>query len=214
MSGYPAFARCKTFGSRVGRAIRRVMPTRLFKRQRIRISFDIDDTLACQLHHCAVEQSRLPACVHRWLGEPLRMGTRPLIRELRRQGCSIWVYTSSGRTPSYIRRWLLLYGIRVDGVVNSVLHNRALTVHGMLNAPSKYPPAFDIDLHVDDSEGVQIEGKDHGFRVVVVHPEDDRWTQKVLEAVAIVQAQLAWQQMFRQKESVQQRADAFLEPLS
>ncbi|MHA6789549.1 hypothetical protein ACWA6H_17885 [Pseudomonas bijieensis] len=214
MSGYPAFARCKTFGSRVGQAIRRAMPTRLFKRQRIRISFDIDDTLACQLHHCAVEQSRLPACVHRWLGEPLRMGTRPLIRELRRQGCSIWVYTSSGRTPSYIRRWLLLYGIRVDGVVNSVLHNRALTVHGMLNAPSKYPPAFDIDLHVDDSEGVQIEGKDHGFRVVVVHPEDDRWTQKVLEAVAIVQAQLAWQQMFRQKESVQQRADAFLEPLS
>ncbi|WP_432421846.1 hypothetical protein [Pseudomonas fluorescens] len=214
MSGYPAFARCKTFGSRVGQAIRRAMPTRLFKRQRIRISFDIDDTLACQLHHCAVEQSRLPACVHRWLGEPLRMGTRSLIRELRRQGCSIWVYTSSGRTPSYIRRWLLLYGIRVDGVVNSVLHNRALTVHGMLNAPSKYPPAFDIDLHVDDSEGVQIEGKDHGFRVAVVHPEDDRWTQKVLEAVAIVQAQLAWQQMFRQKESVQQRADAFLEPLS
>jgi hypothetical protein len=214
MSGYPAFARCKTFGSRVGQAIRRAMPTRLFKRQRIRISFDIDDTLACQLHHCAVEQSRLPACVHRWLGEPLRMGTRSLIRELRRQDCSIWVYTSSGRTPSYIRRWLLLYGIRVDGVVNSVLHNRALTVHGMLNAPSKYPPAFDIDLHVDDSEGVQIEGNDHGFRVVVVHPEDDRWTQKVLEAVAIVQAQLAWQQMFRQNESVQQRADAFLEPLS
>lgn len=186
--------------SRVWQAIQCSLPMSLSRRPRIRISFDIDDTLACQLHHCAVEQSRLPACIHRWLGEPLRIGTRSLTRELRRQGCSIWVYTSSGRTPSYIRRWLMLYGIRVDGVVNSVLHNRALTVHGMSNTPSKFPPAFDIDLHVDDSEGVQIEGVDHGFRVVVVHPEDKHWEQKVLDAVAVVQAQLAWQQPHRPRE--------------
>ena len=202
MRGNSAFAKCKTLGSRAGQAIRWAIPMQMSRRQRIRISFDIDDTLACQLHHCEVEQSRLPPFVHRWLGEPLRRGTRSLIRELRRQDCSIWVYTSSGRTPSYIRRWLLLYGIRVDGVVNSVLHNQALTVHGLSNAPSKYPPAFDIDLHVDDSEGVQIEGDDHGFRVVVVHPEDEGWAHKVLEAVAIVQAQLAWQQMPVQRASL------------
>lgn len=209
MSEHPALAKYRTFGNRIGQAIRGAIPVAVPRRPRIRISFDIDDTLACQLHHCAVEHSKLPACILRWLGEPLRMGTRSLICELRRQGCSIWVYTSSGRTPSYIRRWLLLYGIRVDGVVNSVLHNRALTVHGLSNAPSKYPPAFDIDLHVDDSEGVRIEGHDHGFRVVVVHPEDERWARKVLDAVAIVQAQLAWQQMFRHKESMQQREEAF-----
>ncbi|MFO2466536.1 hypothetical protein OOJ96_24670 [Pseudomonas sp. 15FMM2] len=181
----------------------------VFQRPRIRISFDIDDTLACQLHHCAVERSRLPACIHRWLGEPLRVGTRALTRELRRQGCSVWVYTSSGRTPSYIRRWLLLYGIHVDGVVNSVRHNQALTVHGLSNAPSKFPPAFDIDLHVDDSEGVQIEGIDHGFRVVVVDPQDQHWAQKVLDAVAEVQAQLARQQPLRYKHVSRQRPEVF-----
>ncbi len=165
--------------------------------QRVRISFDIDDTLACQPHHSAAEESKLPECVHRWLGEPLRNGTRALIRELRRQNCSIWVYTSSGRTPAYIRRWLLLYGIHVDGVVNSVRHGQALAARGLSNAPSKLPTAFDIDLHVDDSEGVQIEGHDHGFRVVVVSPEDEQWAQKVLAAVAHVQAQLAWQQQPR-----------------
>ncbi|MBF6030892.1 hypothetical protein ICY20_24380 [Pseudomonas sp. P115] len=165
--------------------------------QRVRISFDIDDTLACQPHHSAAEESKLPECVHRWLGEPLRNGTRALIRELRRQNCSIWVYTSSGRTPAYIRRWLLLYGIHVDGVVNSVRHGEALAARGLSNAPSKLPTAFDIDLHVDDSEGVQIEGHDHGFRVVVVSPEDEQWAQKVLAAVAHVQAQLAWQQQPR-----------------
>ena len=166
-------------------------------RPRVRISFDIDDTLACQPHHSAAEDSTLPDCVHRWLGEPLRNGTRALIRELRRQNCSIWVYTSSGRTPVYIRRWLMLYGIHVDGVVNSVRHSQALTERGLVNAPSKLPSAFDIDLHVDDSEGVHLEGRDHGFRVVVVRPDDEQWAQRVLEAVAHVQAQLAWQQQPR-----------------
>jgi hypothetical protein len=209
MSWHPMLAKCRTFGSRVWQAIQCAIPMPVFRRPRIRISFDIDDTLACQLHQCAVEKNRLPACVHRWLGEPLRIGTRSLTRELRRQGCSIWIYTSSGRTPSYIRRWLLLYGIRVDGVVNSVRHNHALTMHGLSNSPSKFPPAFDIDLHVDDSEGVQIEGHDHGFRVVVVHPEDERWAQRVLDAVAELQAQLAWQQPLRHKAPAQQRSEVF-----
>lgn len=75
---------------------------RTFNRPQIRISFDIDDTLACQADHAAAEDSKLPAFLHRWLGEPLRSGTRSLIRDLRRQGCSIWIYTSSGaRRPTY-----------------------------------------------------------------------------------------------------------------
>ncbi|PHN24486.1 hypothetical protein [Pseudomonas sp. ICMP 460] len=204
MSRYATLTHCRTALSRAWQALS--MPA--LRRPRIRISFDIDDTLACQLHHCAVEKSWMPACVHRWLGEPLRIGTRALTRELRRQGCSIWVYTSSGRTPSYIRRWLLLYGIRVDGVVNSVLHSQALTVHGLSNAPSKFPPAFDIDLHVDDSEGVRSEGHDHGFRVVVVDPQDVLWAQRVLDAVAEVQAQLARQQPLRHKLPVRQASIA------
>ncbi len=207
MNWYPIPAKYRASGSRVWQALRCAIAMHVSRRQRIRVSFDIDDTLACQLHHCAVEQSWLPACVHRWLGEPLRIGTRALTRELRRQGCSIWVYTSSGRTPSYIRRWLLLYGIRVDGVVNSVLHNRALMNNGLSKGPSKFPPAFDIDLHVDDSEGVRTEGHDHGFRVVVVHPEDERWAQRVLDAVAQVQAQLAWQQL-RSNTAAPQRSEA------
>ncbi|MDG9885887.1 hypothetical protein N7650_23925 [Pseudomonas sp. GD04058] len=166
-------------------------------RPRIRVSFDIDDTLACLPHHSPAEDSRLPDFIHRWLGEPLRSGTRSLIRDLRRQGCSIWIYTSSGRTPSYIRRWLMLYGIRVDGVVNSDRHHHVVTARGFEKMPSKFPPAFDIDLHVDDSEGVRIEGDDHGFRVVVVCPKDKAWTQKVLEAAVEVQAKLVPQRVAR-----------------
>lgn len=172
--------------------------------RRVRISFDIDDTLACLPHHSAAEPNTLPDCLHRWLGEPLRAGTRELIRELRRQDCSVWVYTSSGRTPAYIRRWLMLYGIHVDGVVNSARHDRVIAERGLRNAPSKLPRAFDIDLHVDDSEGVGQEGHDHGFRVVVVQPDDQRWAQRVLDAVADVQMQLARQQPHRFKTPARQ----------
>jgi hypothetical protein len=97
----------------------------------------------------------------------------------------------------------------VSTVVNNVLHNRALTVHGLSNTPSKFPPAFDIDLHVDDSEGVRSEGHDHGFRVVVVDPQDENWAQRVLDAVAHVQAQLARQQPLRHPQPARPRAQVF-----
>lgn len=198
-----------TLSAKMRQAITGLIAMNPFNRPRVRISFDIDDTLACLPHHSDVESSWLPGFVHRWLGEPLRIGTRSLTRELRRQGCSIWVYTSSGRTPAYIKRWLLLHGIRVDGVVNSEVHSRALASHGMNLSPSKFPPAFDIDLHVDDSEGVESEGHEHGFRVVVVRPDDNSWTHRVLEAVAVVQAQLARQQPLRHAQPVRQAAQAF-----
>jgi hypothetical protein len=208
-SGHGRRSSNQTWLHKMGQTITGLIPMNPFNRPRVRISFDIDDTLACLPHHSEAEQNFLPGFIHRWLGEPLRVGTRSLTRELRRQGCSIWVYTSSGRTPAYIKRWLLLHGIRVDGVVNSEVHSRALAMHGMSHSPSKFPPAFDIDLHVDDSEGVQSEGHEHGFRVVVVRPDDQSWTHRVLDAVAAVQTQLARQQPQRHKEPVRQRSQAF-----
>jgi hypothetical protein len=35
-------------------------------------------------------------------------------------------------------------------------------------------------VHVDDAEGVALEGKSHRFHVVVVSPNDPNWTEKVL----------------------------------
>ena len=150
----------------------------------MRISFDVDDTLVLHGLDAPPECGRFPAFIHRWLSEPLRRGTCSLVRELRRRGCSVWIYTSSGRTPFDIHLWMFLHGIRVDGVINDERHRRKLAGRRFSRLPSKYPPAFDIDLHVDDSEGVLREGQEHGFRVVVVSPTDERWVEKVLDAVA------------------------------
>jgi len=56
---------------------------------------------------------------------------------------------------------------------------------------------------------VRLEGQDHGFRVVVVHPEDENWARQVLDAVAVVQAQLDWQHSFKRPAPATQTARAF-----
>jgi len=163
---------------------------RTANRHRLRISFDLDDTLTGMPPNLPVETGALPAFLQRRVVETLRHGARRLIRTLRRQGHSVWIYTSSGRSPSRIQRWLILHGIRVDGIINDERHHHTARLLGERRWPSKYPPAFGIDLHVDDSEGVAMEGATHGFRVVHVAPDDLDWATKVLTAVASTHATL------------------------
>jgi len=145
----------------------------------MRISFDIDDTLVIRNSVSRCEAGLLPGFV----SEPLRQGTIKLFRELRRRRWEIWIYTTSERTPWQIRTWLWLYGLCVDGIVNSEKHREVIARNHPLLSVSKYPPAFQIDLHVDDSEGVKMEGDAGNFRVIVVRPDDEFWAGKILEAV-------------------------------
>ena len=149
----------------------------------LRISFDLDETLTCHGAMVPRERGFLAAVSLWWFGEPLRQGTRSLITQLRRKGWRIWIYTTSSRPPWRIRQWLLLHGIHVHGIVNSERHRSTSGLRCLRSAPSKFPPAFGIDLHVDDSEGVRMEGQAYGFRVVQVDPHDPCWIDRVLQAV-------------------------------
>jgi hypothetical protein len=143
----------------------------------MRISFDIDDTLICGP---SVPKEQYVNWWRRWqFPELLRQGTAALMHELLRRQCDVWLYTTSYRSPRYLRGWFRSQGIRLGGVVNQYLHERVVGRQG----PSKYPPAFGIDLHVDDSVGVWQEGKRHHFAVVVVSPADPDWATKVLATV-------------------------------
>ena len=143
----------------------------------MRISFDVDDTLVCGP---SVPVDQVIPRWRRWrYREGLRHGTQALMMALVKRGCQIWVYTTSYRSASYLRGWFKSFGVALCGVVNQSSHDHVVGRQG----PSKYPPAFGIDLHVDDSEGVRLEGERHGFAVVVVSPEDPDWTSRVLDAV-------------------------------
>jgi hypothetical protein len=149
----------------------------------MRISFDVDDTLVCYGGGVPSEQF-VPWPLRPWFHEPVRRGTRDLLRELARLGCEPWIYTTSYREPLYLKLWFRSFGVRLGGVVNQHVHERHLQGRRWSSyAPSKYPPAFGIDLHVDDLDGVREEGLRYGFDVVVVSPADPDWAAKVLEVV-------------------------------
>jgi hypothetical protein len=150
----------------------------------MRISFDLDDTLIC--YGAGVPNEPALPLLLRWLvaDEPLRLGTRALMTELRARGWETWIYTTSYRRPAQVRRWLRFHGVAAAGVINQDTHEAFFRDKVDGHRPTKYPPAFGIDLHVDDSDGVRMEGDQHGFSVVVVRPDDRDWTEKVLAAVA------------------------------
>ncbi len=143
----------------------------------MRISFDIDDTIVC--HPDVPTEQFVPWLWRWWYPERVRQGTRDVMQQLVQRGCQLWVYTTSYREPRYLRGWFRSFGIRLYDVVNQDRHERVIGRYG----PSKFPAAFGIDLHVDDSEGVAEEGRKHGFSVLVVRPQDPEWTKRILEVV-------------------------------
>ncbi|QWF16562.1 hypothetical protein [Lysobacter capsici] len=148
----------------------------------MRIAFDIDGTLT-PLGNGQFRSSPLPFPMRLLFREPLRDGTVALMRELQADGHDLWIYTSSLRSERYLYLWLWCAGIRLGGVVNGTTHANAL--RGRSISPSKFPPAFGIDLLVDDSAGVEVEGDRHGFRVVVIDPGDPHWASKVKAACQV-----------------------------
>lgn len=114
---------------------------------------------------------------------PLRQGATRLFAELRARSCEVWIYTTSFREPRSISRWLWAYDCGVDGVVNQQRHDHEHRNHPKGSVPTKNPATFGIQLHVDDSDGVLVEGTKHGFSVVVVSQDDTGWVETILSRV-------------------------------
>jgi len=144
-----------------------------------RIAFDLDDTLIPTSLNFPVEQQ---GWVARFLGhESIREGTIKLMRTLRKEGWDIGIYTTPFRRSTYIKWLFLLYGIRINYVINQHDHYKRVSCCGRAYQHcSKYPPKFHIDLLVDESEGVWIESQKYGFRIALVHPTELGWGDVVL----------------------------------
>jgi FMN phosphatase YigB (HAD superfamily) len=111
------------------------------------ISFDLDDTLIPGTKKFETEKQTI---VHRLFGlEKIRFGTIELFNELRNKGHRIYIYTTSFRSTAKIKLTFYSYGIPVDVAINQQRHDRQLRENK--TRASKFPPAFNIDVHVDDS---------------------------------------------------------------
>ena len=147
----------------------------------MRIAFDLDGTLICGPVHFPIEPKPHPFIKKILSLESLRRGIIDLAGKLKEQKHEIWIYTSSHRSSTYIKWLFRLHGIRLDGVINQQIHDlEKKHWHDKYKHVSKMPSMFGIDLLIEDSVGVKIEGEKYGFSVLVIEGTDLNWTEKVL----------------------------------
>lgn len=145
------------------------------------ISFDLDDTLIPGMNHFETESLTL---FQRIRGiEKIRVGTIDLMTILQQQGHKVFIYTTSLRPIHKIRQTFATYGLRPDKIINRQEHEKALPNN--YNVYSKYPPAFGIDVHVDDSEGVAIEGVRYNFKTIIIAGDNVTWADFVLKNLPV-----------------------------
>ena len=146
----------------------------------MKISFDLDDTLIPS------KPSDFQTLRKNWFQklfgiELLRKGTIEIFNKLQKSGHEVGIYTTSFRSKRKIRLQMRSYGIRPEFIINEDLNRKVLTQQNIHS--SKYPPAFQIDLHIDDSFGVKMEGEKFGFRVIVIDKIDLNWNQTILDYI-------------------------------
>lgn len=153
------------------------------------VSFDLDDTLFVNPQVCDTEPLlRFPL---RFLyRDRLRKGTVSLLSEMQAQDISVWIYTTSYRSPSYIRSLFRAYGIQIDGIVNGERHHREVQGEKAEAMPSKYPSRYRIALHVDDDVSVAQNGEIYGFRVCLIQQNAENWEAKIWREIEQIRQQI------------------------
>jgi hypothetical protein len=155
----------------------------------MRIAFDLDDTLIPCEHDFPIEPWP-GGLLARWFAkEPLRLGTVELLNKLWRQGHQVWVYTTSVRKPFRTKMMFRCYGTRVAKVINEDHHQSAVRRLGdAYKVCTKFPPAFGIDVLIDNSHIVQFESRTFEYEMILVHPQDHNWVDTVLEELGAYEA--------------------------
>lgn len=144
----------------------------------MKISFDLDDTIISRSRFCLEKETLFSKIIG---AERIRLGTIRLFKELRAKNHKIYVYTTSYRSKTKIRLMFSAYGIPVDYIINQQLHEKRVIKSG--KNVSKFPPEFNIDIHIDDSLGVKMEGAKFGFKTIIVSTEDENWVDVVLKKI-------------------------------
>lgn len=146
----------------------------------MRVSFDIDSTLVPYASEFEVEKCN--SLLNLGSKEHLRVGSKQLLKELLRQKHEVWIYTTSFRPIWKLKILFGKYGIFPNGFINEKLNLKKQSRQDV--KASKNPKLFNIDLHIDDSEGVKLEGEKLGFETLIISPDDHAWVNTVMVKIS------------------------------
>ncbi len=150
----------------------------------MRIAFDLDDTLIPTTLEFAVGSSELPFPFNLVFKERLRSGAIDLLRLLS-QDHELWIYTTSLRTPIYLKVWFKIQGVSIHTVINRNAHVDAVRGNQRYSNYSKAPKLFGVDLLIDDLTGVKMECNEQGCDCLIISPEEKDWVQLVKRKVSL-----------------------------
>ncbi len=115
------------------------------KSGQIRIAFDLDDTLIIQNAGYVEKIVQYKLLTKIFKVEKLRLGTKEIFQFFEEENCELWIYTTSYRSIRYIKWLFLVHGIKLNGIVNQDIHKKNVSLTIL-----KYPPAFNIDIMIED----------------------------------------------------------------
>lgn len=150
------------------------------------ISFDIDNTLIPYTKEFEViEQNFLSKLIG---AEAIRVGSNELFQELEKRGHEICIYTTSHRSIFSLKKTFKSNGLSPKKFINESINRKELNRANC--QASKNPKLFGIDIHVDDSAGIEIEGKKLYFKTIIIHPNDQDWVSKILERILMEESNI------------------------
>lgn len=142
-----------------------------------RVAFGWSGTLVPELGEFhTTKPAGLAALVY---NRAVREGTFALMRQLQAEGWEVWIYTLAPLPKTRLKLFFALNGVSLGGVITG--HDHASAVRNQ-RAPSrsvKHPPAFGIDLMIDDKTITAQAGRQLGFAThqITTHP---KWTEPIL----------------------------------
>jgi hypothetical protein len=158
----------------------------------MKISFDLDDTLFVNEDRVKIEKElKFP---HKYFyTEKLRYGTIDIMKKVTKNNIELWIYTTSFRTQRYIKEYFSKYGIKINinNIVNGQRHNNEVQKNRVEILPSKYPPKYKIDLHIDDDISVKENGDIYGFKVILIKDSMDNWGEELWEIILKIKSNCA-----------------------
>ena len=146
------------------------------------IAFDLDDTLIPAEYRFPLEPVPKNFIRRFFCGERLRTGTPSLIRRLWSAGHIVSIYTTSFRNPFQTKLLFRAYRTRIHRMINTPIHQRNIQKLGeQYKHCTKFPPAFGIDLLIDNCLGVKGEAVRFNFSMLHIDPADDRWCDTICD---------------------------------
>ena len=150
----------------------------------MRIAFDLDDTIIRGRVPFPLEPRPPNPLARLFCRERIRLGCVRLMNDLHNANHEVWIYTTSFRSPFWTRLSFRAYGTRITHMINRRDHDRKMgQMNQGLKRCSKFPPAFGIDLLIDECRGVLLESQEFNFPVIQIDPHDDEWDDKIRQAV-------------------------------